>query len=100
MSSGAIGCGCAPVRIASISANRMRSSATVARYHGVSSCSVASCQARAKSTGLWACSRTTRRSSATWESPSAMPRPSDGFVHAHASATLATPEIGPAPLPA
>jgi hypothetical protein len=79
--------GVTPARSTSICvASRARSTATVAGYHGVNSRSVASPRAGARSTGRPPCSRTTPRSSEACNKPSAMPRPSDGFVHAHASA--------------
>ena len=98
-SSGAGAGGSPPLRIASISASRARSKATVARYHGVSSRSVASSKASASRAGSSPCSRTTARSSAACARPSEIPRPSEGFVQAQASPTLATPAGAAVPLP-
>ena len=79
--------GSSPRCRAVISASRARSAAIVAVYQGVNSVSVTSSQASASSSGDPRSSRTVSRSRATWSSPSARPRASEGFVHAHESAT-------------
>ena len=80
------GGGGAPARSASSARRRARSSATVARYHGVSSASVAVSHTSTVSRGARGGSGRSRAGARAWISPSVMPRPSDGFVHAHASA--------------
>lgn len=76
----------------SISASRLRSSSTVARYHGSASVIAAASNASANAWGspVPVSARTRRRHNA-WSNPIVMPRPTDGLVHAHESATTATP---------
>ena len=74
-----------------ISARRRRSNESVPRYHGSTVAIVASYQPRASSTGSAGASCSRSRSATAWITPMLMPRPTDGFVHAHESASASTP---------